>query len=166
MSKNLKTLICCILALVFVSGTLVAVFADSTGAFKTKEASSEVATDEVASEVESEIVSEKETEPSSEPKTDPTPVVNYGDVNLDGEITAADARLALRAAAKLEKLSEAQLKNADVITDSVIKANDARLILRVSAQLEPKGILGSKEAYDRYYGTDVEIPSAAYTDVA
>lgn len=131
MSKNLKTLICCILALVFVSGTLIAVFADSTGAFTTEPVSEDATAEEPTSE-------------------DPTPVYKIGDVNLDGRLTAADARLALRAAAQLEVLSAEQRVNADVIPDGIITAADARLILRVSARLEPASILGSQEALDRY----------------
>ncbi|MCD7773992.1 MAG: hypothetical protein LUH40_00215, partial [Clostridiales bacterium] len=42
MSKNLKTLICCLLALVFVAGTVVAVFADTASTSASEEASSEV----------------------------------------------------------------------------------------------------------------------------
>ncbi len=59
-----------------------------------------------------------------------------GDVDLNGNITAADARLALRYSAKLEKLTQEQLKNADVNKDNQVTSADARLILRFSAGLE------------------------------
>ena len=59
-----------------------------------------------------------------------------GDVNGDGKITAADARLILRAAAKLENLSEEQKKEADVNDDGKITAADAREVLRKSSGLE------------------------------
>lgn len=59
-----------------------------------------------------------------------------GDVNLDGVIRAADARLALRAAAKLEDLSTEAFLAADVDFDKKVSAKDARKILRVSAGLE------------------------------
>lgn len=59
-----------------------------------------------------------------------------GDVNLDGFITAADARLALRASAFLELLTSAQQTVADMNGDSKITAADARLILRISAGLD------------------------------
>lgn len=70
---------------------------------------------------------------------DPEPT-NYllGDVNLDGKITAADARLALRISARLEPYPDVKsvvFKNADVNGDGVITAADARIILRVSAGL-------------------------------
>ena len=59
-----------------------------------------------------------------------------GDVDLNGKITAADARLALRYSAKLEKLTQEQLKNADVNKDAKVTSADARMILRFSAGLE------------------------------
>ncbi len=59
-----------------------------------------------------------------------------GDVNLDGQITAADARLALRASVRLEALSDIQLLAADVDGKAGITAADARLILRASVGLE------------------------------
>lgn len=52
------------------------------------------------------------------------------DVNCDAKITAADARLALRHSARLEKLDDIQFKAADVNEDGKVTAADARLILR------------------------------------
>lgn len=59
-----------------------------------------------------------------------------GDVDGDKKITAADARLALRIAAKLEKASAEQYKAADVNGDGIVTSADARKILRHSANLE------------------------------
>jgi len=61
-----------------------------------------------------------------------------GDVNGDGKITAADARLALRISAKLDTLESvgAILEVVDVTLDKQITAADARVILRKSANLE------------------------------
>ncbi len=59
-----------------------------------------------------------------------------GDVDGNGSITAADARLALRASVKLDKLSEEQTKIADVDDTPGVTAADARLILRASVGLE------------------------------
>lgn len=62
-----------------------------------------------------------------------------GDVNLDGNVLANDARLALRYSAKLEKdLTPVQIANAAVIKkdDKTVTAADARKILRYSASLE------------------------------
>lgn len=59
-----------------------------------------------------------------------------GDVNADGNVNAADARLALRAASRLHTLTETQKLAADVTLDGNVNAADARIILRVSAKLE------------------------------
>ncbi len=59
-----------------------------------------------------------------------------GDVNMDGRIFADDARLALRASAKLENLSDSQRILADANSDGQLTADDARQILRYSAGLQ------------------------------
>ena len=58
-----------------------------------------------------------------------------GDVNGDGKVNSADARLALRAAVNLETLTETQRLAADVDKDGSIRSSDARLILRVAVGL-------------------------------
>ena len=60
----------------------------------------------------------------------------YGDVDGNGKITASDARLILRASAKLDSISAQQEAIADVNGDSKITAADARKVLRMSARLE------------------------------
>jgi len=64
------------------------------------------------------------------------PVYAKGDVNGDGKVTAADARLALRYSAKLENLSSPSVKAGDLNSDGKITASEARTILRVSAKLD------------------------------
>ena len=59
-----------------------------------------------------------------------------GDVTGDGKVLAADARLALRAAARLEILDEPSFYAADVDFDDKVTAADARKILRVAAGLD------------------------------
>ena len=59
-----------------------------------------------------------------------------GDVETDGTISAADARLALRASVELDKLDAHKTKLADVNKDGSITAADARLLLRASVGLE------------------------------
>ncbi|MBR5234350.1 MAG: dockerin type I repeat-containing protein [Clostridia bacterium] len=59
-----------------------------------------------------------------------------GDLNLDGKITAADARGTLRISAKLDKADDTQMIIADVTDDKKITASDARSILRASARLQ------------------------------
>lgn len=69
----------------------------------------------------------------------PEQTVSYrlGDVNMDGKIKSNDARLTLRAAARLESLSDLQLLLADVNGDRKVQAADARAILRFAAKLDP-----------------------------
>ena len=75
------------------------------------------------------------------PKTPATPTKTErlpGDVDSDGELTSADARLALRASVKLETIlpgSPAFLA-ADADRNGAIESADARLILRASVKLE------------------------------
>lgn len=66
----------------------------------------------------------------------PEPDFTPGDVDEDGTISSADARMALRASVGLEDLNEIQEKAADVDTDGTISSADARLILRASVGLE------------------------------
>ena len=65
-------------------------------------------------------------------------IVVYGDVDGNGTVTAADARLTLRASVGLEKFGEAsaQYKAANVESKDKVTAADARLILRASVGLE------------------------------
>ena len=74
--------------------------------------------------------------PTDKPVEKPDAVKNFGDVDGNGKITAADARLALRISAKLEKATELQTTVADMDKNGKITAADARKILRISAKLE------------------------------
>jgi thiol-disulfide isomerase/thioredoxin len=55
-----------------------------------------------------------------------------GDVDGDGEVTAADALIALRASMDMQELTPEQIEQADVDVDGDITAADALLILRMS----------------------------------
>ena len=61
-----------------------------------------------------------------------------GDANLDGQITAADARIILRISAKLDNLEDKNIsvEVIDVNFDGTVTASDARTVLRVAAKLE------------------------------
>ena len=59
-----------------------------------------------------------------------------GDVDSSGKVDATDARLALRAAVGLDKLSKEQIKLADVDFSGSVDATDARLILRAAVGLD------------------------------
>lgn len=61
---------------------------------------------------------------------------SLGDVDDDGKITAADARLALRMSVNLEKPTEDQKMAADIDGNGSVTAADARIILRISVNLE------------------------------
>ncbi len=63
-------------------------------------------------------------------------VAVIGDADGNGKISAADARIVLRASAGLEHLSDAYFVAADVDRSDFITASDARWILRKSAGLE------------------------------
>ena len=58
------------------------------------------------------------------------------DANGDNKITAADARLILRMAAKLEPSSDEEIAYLDINGDKKITAADARIVLRVSAKID------------------------------
>ena len=65
-----------------------------------------------------------------------TPYYQKGDVDYDAKVTAADARLALRAAVDLIALKGRPREAADADRDGKITAADARLILRAAVDLE------------------------------
>ena len=64
----------------------------------------------------------------------PTAFAAVGDINGNGKLQAADARVVLRYSARLETLSGAQLRRADVSYDGRVNAADARLLLKASAR--------------------------------
>ena len=69
-------------------------------------------------------------------------IVVTGDVDGDGQVNASDARLALRAAAKLDELGGAFASAADPDSSDTVNATDARMILRAAAKLDdPSGWL-------------------------
>ena len=74
---------------------------------------------------------------SGEPGTTAQTEFPLGDVDGNGRVTAADARLALRAAARLEELTAAQLRAADYDRSDKLTSADARYILRVAAKRDP-----------------------------
>ena len=77
---------------------------------------------------------------AADPNYKATPDYKLGDIDANGKVEAADARLALRASVGLEKYNAgtAQFLAADVDLDNKITASDARLILRFAVGLEKK----------------------------
>lgn len=61
---------------------------------------------------------------------------HYGDLDFDGRVTAADARLALRASVNLDPLSAEAAKRADIYGTGIVSANTARVLLRISIGLD------------------------------
>lgn len=61
------------------------------------------------------------------------PAAIEGDLDGDGQLTAADALTILRASASIEELDEAKAALADIDGDGQITANDALAVLRISA---------------------------------
>lgn len=61
-----------------------------------------------------------------------------GDVDLDGKITATDARILLRIAAKLQTATPAHILLGDLDGNGKVDSADARQVLRIAARLEPE----------------------------
>ncbi len=68
--------------------------------------------------------------------------IKYGDIDGQGGVSSADARLALRYSVGLEQFTDDQVLAADVNGDGVVNASDARLILRGSVGLENSANFG------------------------
>lgn len=86
---------------------------------------------------------EDPTDPEGEAPTKPgeedpveTPEYCMGDADADGEVSAADARLILRAVISLEELRPECAVYADLDGDGILGTLDARLTLRTSIGLE------------------------------
>ena len=63
--------------------------------------------------------------------------LHYGDLDNDGEVTAGDARLALRLAVGLENdMPLEMVKRADIFDSGIITPDNARSILRISVGLD------------------------------
>ena len=99
--------------------------------------------------------------PSFQAFADPkaaAPAFLLGDVDMNGTVEAADARLALRAAVGLENYDYCSYQSsaADADRDGEIVAGDARLILRAAVGLEAlqKGIVESCDLFS------VTLPAA------
>ncbi len=86
-----------------------------------------------------------------------------GDVDNDGEVTASDARLALRAAVGLENFTADQTKRADMDKDGDVTAQDARLILRTAVGLEQTTIVDEGEQPTKEPETKKPLPDTTFS---
>ena len=77
-----------------------------------------------------------------ETRTETIPAPKFGDIDGDGDVTAEDARLALRAAVELETLTEMQKMAGDINNSGDVESADSRYILRFAVSLDdPKKIM-------------------------
>ncbi|MBR4428391.1 MAG: hypothetical protein IKS78_03450, partial [Clostridia bacterium] len=74
-----------------------------------------------------------------------------GDIDADGRVTTADARLALRYAVKLQSFTKVQKLAADVDMNRTISVVDARTILRAAVGLED-----IRPTYKEYFQKDLD----------
>ena len=72
---------------------------------------------------------------------------SLGDISGDGRVTSVDARIALRCAAKLERLTEARTLAADADRSGKVNSTDARILLRVAAKMETLDI-GENDVFE------------------
>ena len=94
---------------------------------------------EVVPDDPSENPSEDPIEPSEKPSEDPNPSEGeeeklMGDINGDGKITVFDATLLQRFIAKMDELTEEQLRICDMDNDGQIKVFDATILQRIVAK--------------------------------
>lgn len=68
--------------------------------------------------------------------SDAEEVLLAGDINGDGKVTTADARLLLRMAVGLDELTEQALTAGDMDNSGTITTSDARAVLRIAVGLE------------------------------
>lgn len=99
-----------------------------------------------------------------------------GDVDGNGSVTAADARITLRCSVQLENLTGAKRTAADMDSDGKITAGDARKILRMSVGLfdtatitvqygsDYKGDYSSFETIRASYDADYSFPVVITTN--
>lgn len=114
MSKELKRIIICVLSVCLTICMFLPAFADEFGNTNVNDFTTE----------------------TIETSLDNYPSFRHGDLNGDNRITAQDARIALRADAHLEELTDEQKYAVDVFGNGELTSKNARKILRISANLD------------------------------
>ena len=74
--------------------------------------------------------------PCVQAKEEKDACTSWGDIDGDGKVAPADARLVLRQSVGLEKYPEEALARCDIDRDDKISSSDARMVLRLSVGLE------------------------------
>lgn len=137
--KRMFAAVLAFLLIFSVSGFVFAAETEEESTANTEETTEEEPTEEETTEeetTEEEITEEETTEAEiSEEETTEEREPIKGDADADGVITAADARLVLRAAVELETFSDETAVLCDMDEDALITAADARLVLRLAVGL-------------------------------
>ncbi|MBQ6018921.1 MAG: dockerin type I repeat-containing protein, partial [Clostridia bacterium] len=89
-----------------------------------------------------------------------------GDVDGSGKVNSSDARLALRAAARIESLTDEQFAAADVDGNGKVNATDARKILRAAARIEALPQAGPVAQHDAWVLIDTRVEEHRQPDTA
>ena len=85
-----------------------------------------------------------------------------GDIDGDGKVTAADARLLLRCAVKLEKIDYSRINAYNVDGNTTVTADDARTVLRIAVGLESRPAHKKGEAVTVRTATCQQTGSTAF----
>lgn len=88
----------------------------------------------------------------------------YGDINVDEQVNAQDALIALKSAAKIEELDDTQKFLADVNGDTSVDAKDALLILQKAAKIIDKFPVEEVEVTETPENTEVVTDAPVETD--
>ena len=89
-----------------------------------------------------------------------------GDVDGSGRVNSSDARLALRAAARMETLTAEQFAAADVDGSGKVNSADARRILRAAARIEPLPSAQPRGPRDAWVLVDTRVAENRQPDTA
>ena len=93
----------------------------------------------------------------------PAAALTMGDADLDGEVTAADARAVLRAAVELEALTAEGKLLSDMDADAEFTSADARAVLRTAVGLDAQRAVNTGNGFENYKKTVVDTSEQLYT---
>ena len=96
----------------------------------------------------------------------PARAFDPGDVDGSGKVNSSDARLALRASARIETLTSEQFAAADVDGSGKVNSSDARRILRAAARIEALPSAGPVAPHDAWVLIDTRVEEHRQPDTA